>query len=581
VALVELARTTPGRLALLVVTVVALWLITAAVAALTDVASSYGMALWSGLRHLFDPGSLGDDETTAQRIVGLLQVLTGLVFLVGVAITVLAEGVDRGLQRLSEAEPPVTSSGQLLIVGAGHVRSALLAALDRDPGDPPITHVVALGPPGADPPRARPHAYKLTARTGDPRDPAVLRAAGAATARAVVVFADEAADPAVADLGALEIAATLIEALDGAAPPPVAVHVQHSANVDAVWSLLPSTFDAVPADRSVGAVLALAVRLAQYPSLLGGPIEGGGVQVTAPGDLAGLAFADAQARSPQSLAIGLLRDGVASFVPDPATPIGPADRLIVLAADRASAAMRGDPAPPPPAVELPTAPASATAGAILALGWSRAGDDLIGELSDATPLTVLAQLDAPPPGLAAAALRTGDPTDATQIAAAIAQLNPEIVLLLAGANGATDGIGAHARAALGALKVTRIVQRPDVSIVVEQYGSEQADRLRSADPRIQVISRAELVGQALALSAVDRDALIVQQALVTDKHLALSAVTYTGGAPVSLASAYDALLARRAVVLSLARDGRELTLADPAAEQIQPGDGLLLLTRSG
>jgi hypothetical protein len=35
------------------------------------------------------------------------------------------------------------------------------------------------------------------------------------------------------------------------------------------------------------------------------------------------------------------------------------------------------------------------------------------------------------------------------------------------------------------------------------------------------------------------------------------------------------------VVLSLARDGRELTLADPAAWVIQPGDGLLLLTRSG
>jgi hypothetical protein len=89
------------------------------------------------------------------------------------------------------------------------------------------------------------------------------------------------------------------------------------------------------------------------------------------------------------------------------------------------------------------------------------------------------------------------------------------------------------------------------------------------------------VGQALLLSAVDRDALIAQQALVNDRQLALTAVTYTGDDPVALPEAYQGLLAQHSVVLSLARDGRELTLADPAAWVIQPGDGLLLLTRSG
>jgi hypothetical protein len=579
--LVELARTTPGRLALLVGTVVTLWLITAAIAALSDVESSYGMALWSGLRHLFDPGSLGDDNTTAQRIVGVLQVFTGLVFLVGVAITVLADGVDRGLQRLSEAEPPVTSAGHVLIVGAGHVRSALLAALDHDLSDPPVSTVVALGGPGDDPPRPGRHPYKLVARTGDPRDPAALRSAGAAAARAIVIVGHDAADPAVADLAALEVAATLTEVLGDDAAPLVAVRAEHSANVEAVWSLLPATFDAVPADRNVGAVLALAVGLAQYPSLLAAPIQGGGVHVTAPGVLAGLPFGEAQAGCPQALPVGLLRGGVATFAPDPAEPIGSDDGLIVLAGDRASADLRCAPEAPPPAAAMPTAPASAAAGAVLVLGWSPAGDDLVGELADASHLTVLAELDAAPSGLPDGALRAGDPNDAAQIAAAAAELKPQIVILLGGANGATDGIGAHARAALGALKVSRLVERPDVTIVVEQYGSEQADRLRAADPRIRVISRAELVGQALLLSAVDRDALIAQQALVGDEQLELAAVTYTGSDPVALPAAYQGLLAQRSVVLSLARGGRELTLADPAAGVIQPGDGLLLLTRNG
>jgi Trk K+ transport system NAD-binding subunit len=581
VGLVEMARTTPGRLALLVVTVVTLWLVTAAIAALTDVASSYGMALWSGLRHLFDPGSLGDDNTTAQRIVGVLQVFTGLVFLVGVAITVLADGVDRGLQRLSEAEPPVTGAGHVLIVGAGHVRSALLAALDREPSDPPVGTVVALSAPGDDPPRPGRHPYKLMARTGDPRDPAALRSAGADSARAIVIVGHDAADPAVADLAALEIAATLTEVLGDDAAPLVAVRAEHSANVEAVWPLLPPTFDAVPADRNVGAVLALAVGLAQYPSLLAAPIQGGGVHVTAPGALAGLPFSEAQAGCPQALPVGLLRSGTATFAPDPGEPIRSDDGLIVLAGDRASADARCAPEAPPAAAAMPTAPASVAAGAVLVLGWSPAGDDLVSELADASHLTVLAQLDAAPSGLAEGALRAGDPNDAAQIAALAAEVNPQIVILLGGANGATDGIGAHARAALGALKVSRIVDRPDVTIVVEQYGSEQADRLRAADPRIRVISRAELVGQALLLSAVDRDALIAQQALVNDRQLALTAVTYTGDDPVALPEAYQGLLAQHSVVLSLARDGRELTLADPAAWVIQPGDGLLLLTRSG
>jgi len=580
-ALVATARTTTGRLALLVITVVALWLITAAVAAFADVESSYGMALWSGLRHLFDPGSLGDDDTTAQRIVGVLQVFTGLIFLAGVAFTVLADVVDRGLQRLSEAEPPVTTSGHVLIVGAGHVRSALLRALDRDSGDPPVHTVVALSPPGDDPPRPGRHPYRLVARTGDLRDPAALTAAGASAARAIVIVGGTTDDAAVADLTVLETCAVLVDALDADATPTVAVHVEHGANVDAVWPLLPPSFDAVPSDRNVGAVLALAVALPRYPSLLAEPGGGGGLHVAAAGALAGSPFADAQARCPRALPVGLLRAGQATFAPDPATPIAAEDRVIVLAGDRASAAARDVAAPAASPVAFPTAPAPRLADAVLVLGWSPAGDDLVDQLGDASGLTVLAGLDAPPAGLPDAALRRGDPNDQTQIAALIGELDPTIVILLGGANGASDGIGAHARSALSALKVSRIVQRPDVAIVVEQYGSDQADRLRSADPRIRVISRAELVSHALLLSAIDRDGLLVQQAFVHDDHVSLQEITYAGSDPVPFAAAYQALLERHCVPVSLWRDGVELTLADPAAETVRPGDGLLLLTRSG
>ena len=185
--LADAAGNTGGRSLLLGATVVTVWLVTAAAAAVTDAESSYGMALWSGLRHLFDPGSLGDDHTTAQRIVGLLQVFTGLIFLVGVAFTVLAESVDQGLRRLSEAEPPVAVAGHLLVIGAGHVRTALLDALGSGAGDPPVETVVVLSPPGTAPLHRTKRPYRLVTRFGDPADPTAVADAGAAAARGIVV----------------------------------------------------------------------------------------------------------------------------------------------------------------------------------------------------------------------------------------------------------------------------------------------------------------------------------------------------------------------------------------------------------
>ena len=399
-ALAEAAQTTPGRLGLLGVMVVAVWLVTAAVAALADVESSYGMALWSGLRHLFDPGSLGDDETTPQRIVGVVQVFTGLIFLAGIAFTVLAETVDQGLRKLSESEPPVTATGHLLIVGAGDVRAALIESLDGDQGDPRIETVVVLAPTAAD---AVPHAkrpYHLVARTGDGRNAAALADAGAAAARAMIVLTGQSVDTEVADLTALECVGALIECLEGtgADSPLVAVHIEHARNVDAVWPLLPEAFDAVPGDRNVGAMLALRLLAPRLPEPAG--LRDRRLRVPAvrrprrrprrrgvrrsAGPLRGRPAARAPARRPTP------------GRPAPDTRLA-ADSLIVLAPDRAAALARR-PAPPRAAASGPLVVETGgrRLGRVLVLGWSEAGDDLLAVLAGPADLTVVARLDAPP-----------------------------------------------------------------------------------------------------------------------------------------------------------------------------------------
>ncbi len=64
---------------------------------------SYGEALWSATSHLIDPGSIGDDNTNAERTVGLVQVIVGIIFFAGIVLTVLTEVFDRALRRLDPA----------------------------------------------------------------------------------------------------------------------------------------------------------------------------------------------------------------------------------------------------------------------------------------------------------------------------------------------------------------------------------------------------------------------------------------------------------------------------------------------
>jgi hypothetical protein len=583
-AVAAAARSTGGRLALLGAMVVVVWLVTAAVAALTDASSSYGMALWSGLRHLFDPGSLGDDETTAQRIVGVTQVFTGLIFLAGVAFTVLADGVDRGLRRLSDAQPHVTTTGHLLVIGSGHVRDAFLDALSEATEQPPFDTVVTLSPSRDDgPPQRATRPYRLVERIGAALDPAALAAAGAADAGAVVIAGGTSGDPDVADLASLEAASALAEQLPDP-PPLVAVHVERADNVNLVWPALPAAFDAVPGDRNLGAILAMGIALPAYPSVLG---VGSGVNdsrlcvVDADG-LVGVPFGATLERFTAAVPLGLVRGDEARYAPAPDTSIAGGDRLVLLANNPERARERRDHAsttPPSSAAALEVTPVAPDPGHVLIVGWSEAGADLLRELPDAEDLTVLATLDEAPPGVPASSLLTGDPRDTERLAAAIDAARPAIVVVLGGSNGGSDAIGVHARATLIALKVARIITRPEVTIVVELDASEPAQRLRAADPRIRVISRGELVARALLQSCTERAGLEAEQALAHDRTFDIVPVRCEAEAPVLFADAHRALLADGAVPLVLTRDGEEVDLLDPAAATVRPGDGLLLLRR--
>jgi hypothetical protein len=107
-----------GRVVLLLSAVALVLLGSAALAYFAfDEYGSFGAALWSAVLHVLDPSSLQDDEGAAQRAIGLFQVIAGLVLLVGLLFTFVAESFSNSLERLGQSERPVRAREHLLVVG--------------------------------------------------------------------------------------------------------------------------------------------------------------------------------------------------------------------------------------------------------------------------------------------------------------------------------------------------------------------------------------------------------------------------------------------------------------------------------
>ena len=588
----RLLASTSGRLALLLGFAAALWLASGLVASALGAFPSLGDALWSGIRHLLDPGSLGDDETAAQRAVGLVQVLAGIVLVVGLALTVLSEVVDRLLRQLGESDPAVHASGHLLVIGDG---DALLPILRRLESHRPGASAVVLVPPG-DAARRRRLQSRLEAAVpdlavralgGDATTANGLGRGSAAAAAAVAILSPADTDDDVADVLAIETGATLAGALAGAGRRPhVGLEMRRGRNVDSIWELFPGNFDAVVHDRVLGALLALAIRNPTFAAMLGADDAAGRPRLAAlPATAhAGRTFGELLGLLPDAIPLGLITGGrpvEIRYAPDPATPVAGDQRIVVATGSTAPGPPAGPAAALPPArpqacvTELPAA-------RCLLAGWSGAATSMLEALATmpgATPeLTVLAP--GPPPGAEATSAATltpaaGDPRDPADLARAIAASAPEVVLV---ASAPLDGLGGDAQAALTALHACRILGERDVPVLVEQRHRGGSVSLADADRRIQVISASALAGDAIALAAVDPDALALREALAAQRTDRLLVSGPAGGA-VAFADLYRDLLAGGSVPIAAARRGRPTDVT--ADGRLEAGDELLVVHGGG
>lgn len=265
-------QTTRGRLVLLLSAVGGVILISAAIDHLVfDSYETFGEAMWSAALHLLDPSSLQDDSGAVERTVGIFQVVTGLVLLVGVLFTLVADSVGRSIERLSSYDPPVRCRDHLLIVGSadllGEAAAALALAADMSTQRP---RVVVLAPESDRPARRRLLAelreqaspLKVELVFGDVGGESGFELAAAHRAATVLILPTT-GGPVVAEAADVEVMQTglaLREYLEERGGDPlVRLLFRRGRHVDAVWGLFPDHWDAVVGDRIIAAILRVAL----------------------------------------------------------------------------------------------------------------------------------------------------------------------------------------------------------------------------------------------------------------------------------------------------------------------------------
>lgn len=454
----RLIQTSRGRLLLLLLAVLAVILGTAAIDHFVlDRYDGYGDAVWSALLHLLDPAQLEDDHGAGERAIGMFQVLTGIVLLVGVLLTLVTESVGATIERLGTLQAPTRRRDHLLVVGsADQLRQAARAlAYAAEMGSRELP-VVALAPRAAQRERdsllqeLRERAAPLPVELlfGEAGAESGFALGAAERAHTVVLLpGDDAAGARAADVEVMRAGLALRTYLGSrGSRPAVRMQFERGRDVDAVWDLFPADWDAIVGDRVTSALLLAAIAADELPPEVDSLLD-----PHRRGDRGLLVAARAAARRqgrPPRLAV-----------------VGASNAVSALVADFVAAGPRA----PRPTLLAPRETLEPDLG--------RAGDG--GD------------------GLELRETATDDPD---QLAAALAESRPDIVLVTPGP---TDR-GLHARDAEATLTLLHVLRAvgPRVPVIAELALPESVDRL-PADPRLLPLSSMEAVAGALALSVFE------------------------------------------------------------------------------
>ncbi|PSF08301.1 ion channel DMI1 [Marinobacter fuscus] len=372
-----------------------------------------GSAIWWAFLRLTDPGYLGDDVGTWQRIVSTLLTILGYVVFMGTLVAILTRWLIAKMEDLERGLTPVTLKNHIVILGWTAQTPPLVAELFGSSGrmrrflekhDTRNLRLVVLaeeasatqlhelmGEPGVGS-----QARQVILRSGTAIQPDALQRVACLDAAAVIVPSQvhDAGSLITSDVETVKALLSITaQARQYNAPLPfVVAEIQDMRKLPVIERAYPGAVEVVAGDATISRLMVQNVlhpMLSEVYNELLTAGEGNEIFVRGGETAEGLTLAELASQRPYAIVLGLLQPGVAgrwqvNLLAETDTVIRRDDRVVLLARDYEHTGSVAKAAPVPEwQRKSATVAVPATKGPhrVLVLGWNRRVPTLTAEFA--------------------------------------------------------------------------------------------------------------------------------------------------------------------------------------------------------
>jgi ion channel POLLUX/CASTOR len=323
-------------------------------------AGGFGDAVWWSFLRLSDPGYLGDDHGTLERIVSTALTVLGYVVFLGALVAIMTQWLNERMRELEMGLTPIAQRDHLLIIGwtnrtativrelvlsAGRVRRFLELRGARSLRIAILADEVttALGLELRDRLGSLWNERQVVLRTGSPLRLEHLRRVDFMRAAAVIMPAGDfgPGGPDQADTRAIKTLLSMTNQAQSAANdalPLAVVEILDSRKIDVARRAYGGPVEILASDAIVSRLIAQTVRHRGLSHVYGELLthgRGNEIYIREAGELEGTRVRELRGRFERAVLLGLVRQENGTFRPllnpEPDTVVGSTDRLVVMA----------------------------------------------------------------------------------------------------------------------------------------------------------------------------------------------------------------------------------------------------------
>lgn len=374
-----------------------------------------GAAVWWAFLRLTDPGYLGDDVGTWQRVVSTLLTISGYVVFMGTLVAILTRWLIAKMEDLERGLTPVTLKNHIVVLGWTAQTPPLVAELFGSSGrmarflekhDAPRLRLVLLAEEaGAEQlhelisePGVGRRAREVILRSGSAIQPEALHRVACLDAAAVIVPSQihDAGSLVTSDVETVKALLSIAaQARHFNAPVPyVVAEIQDMRKLPVVERAYPGAVEVVAGDATISRLMVQNVlhpNLSDVYNELLTAGEGNEIFVRGGETAEGLTLSQLASQRPHAVVLGLLHPAPGkgwqvNLLADSGTVVRAEDRVVLLAREYDHTALDPKVMPMPGLVRAPVqslrpATLPARAHRVLVLGWNRRVPTLAAEFA--------------------------------------------------------------------------------------------------------------------------------------------------------------------------------------------------------